>query len=388
MSFDRVSGRFLCSGEIRSRCPNFSFHCGWELRLILGSFNFELGGPLRESVWGSDSRAYVIAEVGLNHNGDSGIARRLIEVAADCGADAVKFQKRHVSGLATESTLDQEDLRFPSLGATYRELRETHELSADELEQLKSHAEGAGLDFFVTPFDVESLKVLIDLRVSRFKVASHGVTNLPLLRAIADEGKPVLMSTGMATRFEVDVAVEILQQQVSDLALLHCVSSYPTPVNEARLDLIQALKNRYGLPVGYSGHEVGFVPTLVAVAAGATIIERHITLDSSQEGFDHRLSLEPSSFRELISWVRLIPEMFGSGPKAITKSERVTRDKYQVSAVAATTLYPGTILSPHHVVYKNPGTGLTPFDAQSLFGREVQIAIEQDELLDINKFRH
>jgi len=157
-------------------------------------------------------------------------------------------------------------------------------------------------------------------------------------------------------------------------------------VSEMRLDLIAALKSRYQLPVGYSGHEIGYIPTTVAVAAGATIIERHVTLDSGQEGFDHRLSLEPGEFRDLVSWVRQIPEMFGSGPKYVTHSELVTRNKYQVSAIAATHIGKGTVLTPHHVVYKNPGTGLTPYQASDLFGLTSNMNIEQDELLDKEMF--
>ena len=341
---------------------------------------------MSKSAWSSERGPYVIAEAGLNHNGDLASALRLIDVAAECGADAVKFQKRHVDGLATQSVLEQNDARFPSLGSTYRELRETHEFSFEEFTRLKEHAVGCGLDFFVTPFDTESLNFLTELGVDRFKIASHGLTNLPLLRAITSTGKPVLLSTGMATQFEVDLAVAVLQERVSDLALLHCVSSYPTPVSEMRLDLIAALKSRYQLPVGYSGHEIGYIPTTVAVAAGATIIERHVTLDSGQEGFDHRLSLEPGEFRDLVSWVRQIPEMFGSGPKYVTHSELVTRNKYQVSAIAATHIGKGTVLTPHHVVYKNPGTGLTPYQAKDLFGLTSNMSIEQDELLDKEMF--
>lgn len=338
------------------------------------------------TIWGPKNRCYVIAEIGLNHNGNLDTAIKLIEVAAQAGADAVKFQKRDVDSLAVGSVLDSAEDRFPSLGSTYREVRERHEFTFDEFGLLKDRAERSGVDFFVTPFDERSVEFLELLGVDRYKIASHGVTNLPLLKKIAGTRKPVLMSTGMAEIEEVDSAIEVLGHGSKDLAILHCVSSYPTPANEARLDLIAALRNRYHVLVGYSGHEIGFLPTLVAVGLGAKIVERHITLDKSLEGFDHSLSLEPDELREMVARIREVESMFGFGSKEVTAQERSTRLKYQVSMVSSRSLEPGDVLGEGDFTFKNPGTGLAPAEAENLIGKSALHFIEEDSVLQREMF--
>lgn len=333
------------------------------------------------SAWGDGKSTYIIAEIGLNHNGSVESARRLIDGAAAAGAHAVKFQKRDVANLAIRSVLDAPDGRFPSLGRTYRELRERHEFSLETFMELRDQATQHGLEFFATPFDVTSVDFLEEVGVSRFKVASHGVTNLPLLERIVETKKPVLLSTGMAHLHEVDEAVSVLSRGTDDLALLHCVSSYPTNPGEARLDLIPFLSKHFGLSVGYSGHEKGFLPTLAAISVGARIVERHLTLDNEMEGFDHRLSLTPGDFADMVAAIREVESMFGEGPKVITDSERITREKYQVSMVSARNLTAGTILSEEDVSFKNPGTGLTPSQAKAYFGRAVALDIPEDTII-------
>lgn len=332
------------------------------------------------SAW-SNGGTYVIAEVGLNHNGDLQRALDLINIAVDAGVDAVKLQKRDVASLAIAAELDKQDLRFPKLGTTYREIREKHEFSLEEFQVLKGRADENGLDFFVTPFDIPSLEFLEVLGCERYKIASHSVTNLPLLNEIARTGKPALMSTGMATLAEVDHAVSTLQSGDLDLAIMHCVSSYPTRAEELRLDLIDFYRQRFGLPTGYSGHEIGYLPTIVAVCEGASIVERHITTDHSLEGFDHRLSLDPPQLMEMMAWIRSLPLMFGSGQKDITESELVTRRKYQVSAVSSGTIAKGQALRLENVCFKNPGTGLTPEALGALIGKIARENIPKDVVL-------
>lgn len=339
-----------------------------------------------ETIWGEANRCYVVAEIGLNHNGLLATAMELVEIAADAGVDAVKFQKRDVENLAVGAVLDSIESRFPSLGETYREVRERHEFTFDEFEALKTRAEKLGLDFFVTPFDVPSVEFLELLEVDRYKIASHGVTNLPLLKRVADTHKPVLMSTGMASIEEVDSAIDILRRGTTDLAVLHCVSSYPTASDEARLDLIPSLRERYDVPVGYSGHEIGFLPTLVAVGLGAQIVERHITRDKALEGFDHHLSLEPEDLVELVGRIREVESMFGTGPKFVSERERSTRLKYQVSMVSARELQTGDVLGEDDFTFKNPGTGLSPSEADDLIGKSALQFIEADCVLQREMF--
>lgn len=338
------------------------------------------------SAWDSPHGVYVVAEIGLNHNGKIEQALQLVDVAVEAGADAVKFQKRDVPSLATGDVLDAADLRFPSMGSTYREIRETHELSFSELELLKDYAASRNVDFFVTPFDIPSLEFLDRLGVDRFKVASHSVTNIPLLKEIGSRGKPVLLSSGMCSIEELDTAVRIFANLDIDLALLHCVSSYPTLPEDTRLDLIQTFLGRYGVRVGYSGHEIGFEPTLFAIAAGARLVERHITLDNDAEGFDHRLSLNPSDFRLLVSRIREIMHMFPGGPKVVTEKEKLTRDKYQVSMVSNGKIPKGEVLSKDKVIFKNPGTGIPPGRMHELVGRIARIDIPDDTLLSPDHF--
>lgn len=371
----------------KSLSPNV--HIVDRVRAVLNPSNqhfLDANGGFGLSVWTSSGRCFVIAEIGLNHNGSLPLALELIGQVALAGADAVKFQKRDVASLAVKATLDAPDDRFPSLGATYREIRESLEFGLDEFRILKKHAESLGLIFFATPFDISSVRFLEKVGVGHFKIASHGVTNLPLISAVAETGKPTIISTGMASQDEVDEAVGLLLNGGVDLAIMHCVSSYPTESSEARLDLIGQLSNRYRLPTGYSGHEIGRLPTLIAVGLGAKLVERHITLDQKMEGFDHHLSLTPNELGELVAEIRQIESMFGAGDKQVTEKELLTRNKYQVSAVAARNIVRGEILRSEDIAFKNPGLGLTPSQARSLVGQITKVDIPEDSILNLNDF--
>ena len=238
-------------------------------------------------------QCYIIAEAGLNHNGSLELAKKLIDVASVSQVDAVKFQKRNVSTLAIKEILDAKDDRFPSLGRTYREIRESLEFNLKQFQELKEYAESKDLDFICTAFDKESVDFLKKLEINIVKIASHSVTNIPLIQYISEQFDRVIISSGMCTFEELDVAISILRKGCSNLKLLHCVSSYPQKESESNLDMINVLKKRYKIPIGYSGHELGYLPSLTAVALGASIIERHFTLDKNMEGFDHKISLEP-----------------------------------------------------------------------------------------------
>ena len=220
----------------------------------------------------------MIAEAGLNHNGDLQMAKRLVDAAVISGANAVKFQKRTVAKLAVQSVLDAPDDRFPQFGSTYREIREHIEFSRDEYVELVRYCEERKITFLCTPLDVDAANFLEHLGVCAYKVASHSMTNLPMLDHLAAIGKPVIMSTGMCTLDEIDEAVGIFQQRNTPLALMHCVSSYPQEVEESNLLMISVLRDRYGVPVGYSGHEMGYLPTLATIALRAAMVERQASL--------------------------------------------------------------------------------------------------------------
>ena len=339
-----------------------------------------------EAVLGNLPNVYFIAEVGLNHNGSIKLARQIIEIAARAGADAVKFQKRTVSQLAVKDTLDQQDNRFPSFGRTYREIREHLEFNLDQYFELKDFALAHGLEFIVTPFDAEAISFLNPLDLLGYKVASHSVRNIDFLEALGDERKPVVMSTGMSTVEEIDEAVEVWRKRSIPFALLHCVSSYPTNDQDAHLRVIPTLKERYSVSIGYSGHEKDDLPTLSAVALGAKIIERHITVSRTLEGFDHRLSLDEKQLCELILKIRRVESLLGSREKNLLPCELIARNKYNVSMVSKRPLSVGHKLTQDDVTWKNPGTGISRNELNNYLGKELIRSVEADVLLNSNMF--
>jgi len=330
---------------------------------------------------------YFIAEAGLNHNGQIDLAHELIDIACRAGAQAIKFQKRTVNELAIKSVLDAKDLRFPFLGQTYREIRESLEFSFEEYKELQRHATDLKLDFIVTPFDLKALDFLEPLSLKFYKIASHSVRNLDLIKAISESGKAVIMSTGMSTLEEIDNAVSILIKKGVDLCLLHCVSSYPTPDEDINLKVIETLKQRYSLPIGYSGHEVDDLATSTSIALGARVIERHITKSRLLEGFDHKLSLEESELQLLINRIRRIEKVLGSDKKSILNSENIARDKYNVSMASARALNKGSFLQLGDIAWKNPGTGIPRVQLDYYLGRELCVDIDLDVLIKPEMFK-
>ena len=331
-------------------------------------------------------QCYVIAEAGLNHNGSLEIAKKLIDVAAISGVDAVKFQKRTVNKLAIKSTLDANDDRFPEFGKTYREIREHLEFTLDEYRELKLYAESKGLDFIVTAFDTEAVDFLEELGVRSYKLASHSLTNYDLLDYLARLRKPTVLSTGMAELEEIDRAVKIFKNHNSPHSLMHCVSAYPTPLAECNLAMIRVLKERYGLAVGYSGHELGYLPTVIAVAMGAQLVERHFTLDKTMIGFDHKMSLEPDELIAMVRDIRNVPRIQGEGQKKISDTEWITRRKYHVSMASVAAIPEGAILNEGMVTWRNPGTGIPTKMAHTVLGKRAKRDIPADELLSNDMF--
>ncbi|MDM7856594.1 N-acetylneuraminate synthase family protein [Cellulomonas alba] len=267
---------------------------------------------------GEGQPVYVIGEIGINHNGDVELAQRLIDVAAEAGAQAVKFQKR-TPEISTPP--DQRDkLRQTPWGEmTYLDYKKRVELGRAEYEKIAEHAADRGLHWFASPWDVPSVAFLEQLDVPVHKVASASVTDLELLRALAETGKPIILSTGMSTIEQIDRAVETLG--TDRLILMHATSTYPLPPEEANLRSIQTLRERYGVPVGYSGHERGLQISLAAVALGAVTVERHITLDRTMWGSDHASSLEPTGLQHLIRDIRILQDAMGDGVKRVFPGE-------------------------------------------------------------------
>ncbi|WP_353826830.1 N-acetylneuraminate synthase family protein [Agromyces sp. SYSU T0242] len=268
---------------------------------------------------------YVIAEIGLNHNGDVEIAKQLIEVAARAGAQAVKFQKR-TPDLSTPEHMKLTPRETPWGTMTYLEYRHRVEFGRDEYAAIADHASLHGLDWFASPWDVPAVADLESYGVVAHKIASASVTDLELLEAVRATGKPVILSTGMSTMDEIDRAVTVLGTE--HLVIMHATSSYPMPPEEANLLMIPALKRRFpGVPIGYSGHERGLQISLAAVSLGAVAVERHITLDRTMWGSDHSASLEPQGLDHLVRDIRIIGEALGDGVKRVYPGEEAPKAK-------------------------------------------------------------
>ncbi len=256
---------------------------------------------------GEGQPVFFIAEIGNNHNGDFFLAKKSIEEAAKNGADAVKFQKRFIDEVFTKELQDQPQTKDQVYGKTYGEYRSNLELSEDDFVKLKKVADDLGVIFFITPFDKKSVDLIESIGVDVYKIASFDTTNIPLLEYVASKGKPVILSVGMATLDEVDLAVKTIININKQLILMHCISVYPTPDDQLNLATITFLKERYfPIPVGYSGHERDILPSLASVMLGSKCIERHFTLDKKLPGPDHAtVSLEPEEFKNMAK--RIVP---------------------------------------------------------------------------------
>lgn len=267
---------------------------------------------------GEGQPVYVIGEIGINHNGDPEIAMQLIDVAAEAGVQAVKFQKR-TPEISTPKDMRDTIRQTPWGEMTYLEYKYKVEFERADYEKIAQHATDRGLQWFASPWDVPSVEFLEDLDVVTHKVASASVTDHELLRALAATGKPIILSTGMSTIEQIDEAVEILG--TDGLVILHATSTYPLPPEEANLRTITTLQERYGVPVGYSGHERGLQISLAAVALGAVAVERHITLDRTMWGSDHASSLEPRGLESLVRDIRILGQAMGDGTKRVMPGE-------------------------------------------------------------------
>jgi len=267
---------------------------------------------------GDGEPVYVIGEIGLNHNGDVDIAKKLIDVAAVAGVQAVKFQKR-TPAISTPEHMKQVPRETPWGTMTYLEYRYRVEFEQEQYAEIAAYSDSRGLDWFASPWDEPAVDFLEGMDVVAHKIASASVTDKGLLRRVAATGKPVILSTGMSTLEQIDAAVEILGTE--RLLMLHATSTYPLPAEEANLLMIDTLKERYGVPIGYSGHEPGLQISIAAVAMGAVAVERHITLDRAMWGSDHAASLEPHGLMSLVRDIRIIGTARGDGVKRVFPGE-------------------------------------------------------------------
>lgn len=332
---------------------------------------------------GPGAPCYVIAEAGVNHNGDMGLARELVDVAAEIGADAVKFQSFSAKRLATATAPKAAyQKRTTGAGESQLEMLQRLELSEAGHRELLSHCEGRGVTFLSSPFDEPSADLLSGLGVPALKVPSGELTNLPFLRHAARTGLPLIVSTGMATLAEVEAAVDAVAEGGDPgLVLLHCVSNYPADPADVNLRAMDTLAAAFGVPVGYSDHTEGAAVSLAAVARGACVIEKHFTLDRSLPGPDHQASLEPDELAALVREIRTVERALGDGRKKPTAAEADTARVARKSLVAARDLAAGAVLASADLAVSRPGTGLAPAMREAVVGRTLRSALEAGDVV-------
>ena len=331
------------------------------------------------------NKTYIIAEIGLCHNGNVDFAKELIDISMRAGCNAIKLQKREVSQMATKDVLDKSFTNFPNLGKTYREVRENLELSKEDYRLLRSYCENK-IDFIVTPFDIQSLKFLEDLNIDKIKIAAHSLTDIPLLKEIAKRNKSIILSVGMSTLKDIEEAVSVLDRNnlrtyrtQNELILLHCNSQYPVQPEYVNLTFIQELKRLYPqYRIGFSDHQNGISLAPAAVALGAEVLEKHITLNRIMEGFDHAMSLEPHGLQKYVRDVRVVEKALIVHPKIVMKNELECFNDYRRSIVSTREIKKGEIITRDMLTTKAPNIGLKPNMIPLIIGKIVSRNILED----------
>jgi N,N'-diacetyllegionaminate synthase len=328
---------------------------------------------------------YIIAEAGDNHNGDFHLALKLIDVAVGSGADCVKFQT-----FVTEEVISRRakkaEYQKASTGSdeSQFEMVKKLELSFKDFQDLNAYCQSKRIQFLSTPFDLPSIAFLDTLDMPFWKIPSGEVTNLPYLLAIAKTKKPVVMSTGMCEMTEIKAAMEVLRANgTPKITLLHCNTEYPTPFEDVNLRAMLTMKEHFGVDVGYSDHTKGIEVPIAAVAMGATIIEKHFTLDRNMQGPDHKASLEPQELADMVKSIRNIEKSLGNGVKVPSPSERKNIEIARKSIVARCTIKKGDFLTEKNITTKRPGNGISPMRWFEVLGTKAIHDFGEDDLIEI-----
>ena len=331
-------------------------------------------------------KTLIIAEAGINHNGDVLLAKRLIDVAADSEADLIKFQTFSAKNIVTRSVL-KADYQYESTDKDESQyaMLEKLELTEEMHRELVKYSQQRGIGFFSTGFDIDSVNMLIRLGQVRFKVPSGEITNLPLLRHIGKQNKEVILSTGMSDLGEVGNAIKTLEDAGttrSKITALHCTTAYPAPMDDVNLSAMLSIQKAFGVSVGYSDHSEGIEVAIAAVALGAKVIEKHFTLDNTLPGPDHKASLEPDDLKKMITAIRNIELALGDGVKKIMPSELKNRQVARQSIVAKANIKKGEALSETNITTKRAGSGISPMRWDQIIGSKSKRDYLIDEIID------
>ncbi|WHE06690.1 N-acetylneuraminate synthase [Thermoanaerobacterium thermosaccharolyticum] len=328
---------------------------------------------------------YVIAEAGVNHNGSLKLAKLMIDKAKEAGADCIKFQTFVSKDIVTKyaSKAKYQKQRTTSSESQLDMLRKL-ELSFDGFIELKKHCSLRGIEFLSTAFDLASIDFLNSLGILRWKIPSGEITNLPYLIKIAQTNKPIIMSTGMSTLDEIEAAINILRQNGSgEITLLHCTTEYPAPYKDVNLRAMKTLRERFKVNVGYSDHTKGIEIPIAAVAMGATVIEKHFTLDRNMEGPDHKASLEPDELKAMVQAIRNVESALGDGIKRPTESEIKNIEIARKSIIAKRDIKKGEIFTEENITVKRPGNGISPMKWFEVLGKTAVRDFKEDELIEL-----
>jgi sialic acid synthase SpsE len=356
---------------------------------------------------GEDQPCFIVAEAGVNHNGDIKLAQKMVDEAVAAGVDAIKFQTFKAEKIVTP-TAERAKYQVANIGGeeSQYDMLKRLELEYDEFGKLKQYCDKRGITFLSTPHSCKDDVNLVAGLCPAIKVGSGDLTNLPILKYMAEKKLPILLSTGMSTLEEVREAVEIIRPMNKHLILLHCTTNYPTPIDEVNLKAMLTMYSKFSLPVGYSDHTVGIDVSVAAVAMGACVIEKHFTLDRTMEGPDHKASLEPYELKQMVADIRRVEQRLkigegsenivreldlfsalGDGIKRPTQSEIEIMKGIRKSVVAATDILNGTVITEGVLAVKRPGTGISPKHYWEILGKKAKRDIEKDSVLSLSDFQ-
>jgi len=335
------------------------------------------------------TRTIIIAEAGVNHNGSIDLAKRLIDAAAEAGVDYVKFQTFNSKKLASKNAkkAEYQDRNMTSeKNESQQDMLSKLELTLEDHLELIAYCQKKHIRFFSTAFDMDSVEFLDSLNLGLWKIPSGEITNYPYIRRIAQFKSPIILSTGMSDLNDIKAAIQALVENGADsknITVLHCNTEYPTPMKDVNLKAMNFIRKELGVKVGYSDHTLGIEVPIAAVALGATVIEKHLTLDRNMEGPDHKASLEPQELKAMVIAIRNIEDALGDGYKKITESEQKNIGVVRKSIVAAQAIMQGEFFTEENLVVKRPGTGISPMKWNSVIGQRAMRDFEEDELIEL-----
>ncbi|MCV0411929.1 N-acetylneuraminate synthase family protein [Nitrosarchaeum sp.] len=335
---------------------------------------------------GFNNPCYIIAEIGINHNGDLELAKKLIDAAVYAGVNAVKFQKRHLDNIYQKNILENPTLESQGTEILIEVLKEV-EFTDDDFKKIISYCKEKSITFLCTPWDIPSVDFLERFNVPAYKISSADLTNFPLIKYISKLKKPMIISTGMSTIEEIEKTVDFVKNENVPLILLHCNSTYPSPIDLLNLSLIPTLREKFNIPIGYSGHESEITPSIMAANIGSIVIERHITLDKTMKGLDQAASLEPNDFKKLVQEIRICEKAKGNPIKKMTRGEILQREVLGKSIVCSSDIKRGDIFSERNIDVKTPARGISPQYYFELIGKKSTRDIKKGEYLQMDDLK-